>query len=92
MKIVASCCCGAVEIESNGISYFAKRKLALKLVGLSRLPRGLKTYSCCDHCVNHWGLDLCECGSGKIPCRCHGRSMSTIDERTHLVANNAWGR
>lgn len=21
------------------------------------------TYSC-NHCVNHWGLDLCKCGSG----------------------------
>ena len=19
---------------------------------------------CCNHCVNHWGIDLCECGSG----------------------------
>ena len=22
-------------------------------------------YYCCDHCVNHYGLDLCGCGSGE---------------------------
>jgi len=24
----------------------------------------------CNHCVNHWGIDLCACGSGEAPEKC----------------------
>ena len=27
-------------------------------------------YCNCDHCVNHWGVDLCACGSGEKPEEC----------------------
>ena len=26
----------------------------------------------CNHCVNHWGLDLCACGNGEDPEECDG--------------------
>ena len=28
----------------------------------------------CNHCINHWGIDLCDCGSGEKPgeCSCGG--------------------
>ena len=29
-------------------------------------------YSYCIHCVNHWCLDLCACGSGENPEECDG--------------------
>ena len=30
----------------------------------------------CDHCVNHWGVDLCACGSGELVGECQeGLSM-----------------
>ena len=28
------------------------------------------TYFMCNHCVNHWGLDLCACASGEPPETC----------------------
>ena len=43
-----------------------------------------ETYNC-NHCVNHWGLDLCKCGSGDPvghctweDCDCHGETMETF--------------
>lgn len=27
-------------------------------------------YHNCNHCVNHWGVDLCACGSGEAPDEC----------------------
>ena len=24
----------------------------------------------CDHCINHYGLDICSCGSGKAVGKC----------------------
>jgi len=29
-------------------------------------------YGCCDYCVNHWGIDLCGCGSGQKVGECDG--------------------
>jgi hypothetical protein len=43
-----------------------------------------ETYNC-NHCVNHWGLDLCKCGSGDPVGECewedceeHGETMETF--------------
>ena len=61
------CNCGAITLwfEGNRIGNAMYQdtfdKLGLDLSGAEQLPNSY----CCDHCVNHWGIDLCECGSGE---------------------------
>ena len=60
----SKCNCKAITIYfENGESVSFKNRSALK-VDLRKMKR-LKTTYCCDHCVNHYGLDLCACGSGE---------------------------
>lgn len=61
------CNCGAITVwfEGNRIGNAMYQdtfdKLGLDLSGAEQLPNSY----CCDYCVNHWGIDLCECGSGE---------------------------
>lgn len=34
---------------------------------------------CCDHCVNHWGIDLCDCGSEHKVGECECGSQKAHD-------------
>lgn len=68
MKIeyIQKCKCGAVTISfDNGVS----NSMFLETFEKLNLDTGDATWlqqsCCCDHCVNHWGIDLCECGSGQ---------------------------
>lgn len=67
----SKCECGAITINfDNGASNSMYQKTAKK-IGLDlRKYKRLTTTYCCDHCVNHWGLDLCECGSGEEVGKC----------------------
>ena len=61
------CSCGAVTVEVDGSTYSVKRS-RLKEFFPDLDLRKCRKYSdvfCCDHCVNHYGLDLCGCGSGE---------------------------
>jgi len=75
----SKCECGAITFfMSNGESYSCKQKNIKKffpnadLRSIERLP----TSYCCDHCVNHYGLDLCGCGSGED----FGKCENDLDE------------
>lgn len=64
------CSCGALTFNmSNGSSYSVqKRNLKKFFPDLDlRTLKGKKMQDCfcCNHCVNHYGLDLCGCGSGE---------------------------
>lgn len=76
---IAVCSCGALTFEvERGIGYSVLRENALRF--FPELPEAFFTlleelagrYGNCNHCVNHWGLDLCACGSGETPedCTC----------------------
>lgn len=45
-----------------------------------------QVYSSCNHCVNHWGVDICACGSGEAPDECGndlevcGNPMQTLGD------------
>lgn len=63
---IQKCQCGAVTVwydneASNSMFNETFEKLNLDVTGAESLPNSF----CCDHCVNHWGIDLCECGSGE---------------------------
>lgn len=63
---IQNCKCGAVTVSynngaSNSMFQETFNKLHLDISDAKFLPDSC----CCDHCVNHWGIDLCECGSGE---------------------------
>ena len=67
MKIeyIQKCKYGAVTIRfdngaSNSMFWETFEKLDLDTGDATWLHQSY----CCNHCVNHWGIDLCECGSG----------------------------
>lgn len=59
---VVACQCGAITITTVDGEYSMSPKTFLKRYGFE-IQNTL--YSNCNHCVNHWGIDLCACGSGK---------------------------
>ena len=68
---VKRCNCGAVSLEheqandSISMAEETARELGFEV------PVDA-AYCHCNHCVNHWGLDLCACGSGESPEKCTG--------------------
>jgi len=69
---ISKCSCGAVTIwfdngATNSMFQETFEQLKLDIISAEQLP---ESYSC-DHCANHWGIDLCECGSGERVGKCH---------------------
>ena len=67
------CTCGAITINlPNGDSYSCRKSNKARLmpdIDLRKATRLTDTYNC-DHCVNHYGLDVCGCGCGKPVGKC----------------------
>ncbi len=71
----SKCACGAVTVDMNGISYSCRwrdRKKYFPGLDFRRLRRDPTSYAC-NHCINHYGLDLCGCGSGERFGHCHNK-------------------
>ena len=104
------CACGAISfitddnrdfscLESRLDKYLPREELDALCEGgsfdeLEELPR---TFSC-NHCINHYGIDLCACGSGEEPDKCEngfdccGRPMQSLKlGYTAVSANDAIG-
>lgn len=87
MSYAKRCVCGAVTIDINGedismpFSQFKEEHPGVKLEK--------DKYSNCNYCVNHWGTNLCHCGSGKKvgKCNCGSKSSSTHNGRRKAVWN-----
>ena len=88
---IQRCNCGAIpltfENDASNSMYeetFEKIKDQLDLSEAEEL----QNCYCCNHCVNHWGIDLCECGSGERvgECECGSNSpFQTLgDEIDHI--------
>lgn len=93
--------CGAITIfAEDGTSYSCKsssKKRFMPGVDLRRL-RKLENSYCCNYCVNHWGLDLCACGSGKRFDKCKngmpecGRPSQELMRYDHVVGSDLLAR
>ena len=75
------CQCGAVTVwfengASNSMYEKTRKKYGLNLRGVKRLQDSY----CCNHCVNHYGIDLCECGSGEEVGKCDCGSNKAMEE------------
>lgn len=61
------CQCGAITIITDQGDYSCKARNLSKFfpdTDLRKLKRFHETFAC-NHCVNHYGLDLCGYGSGE---------------------------
>lgn len=99
----SKCECGAITIftdEGAEGAYSCKRKNLKKFfpnIDLRKVPKYQDSY-CCDHCVNHYGLDLCGCGSGEEFGKCENgyeecaMPMQKLNEYTHVIGKGGWLR
>lgn len=72
IKEVDLCECGAVTLEvcligeQKPTRFSMKRETFDENLGHLDIDLGETcTFHCCDHCVSHWGVDICACGSGQ---------------------------
>lgn len=75
VKQLSVCDCGAITITIDGIDYSCSREYFnehFEIIDGSFRSRKINKFSCCNHCVNHWGLDICACGSGEKVGECDG--------------------
>ena len=57
------CSCGAITvIDEDGEDYSMPEEVYYKLYSEVEI---IGSYGGCNYCVNHWGIDLCGCGSGE---------------------------
>ena len=54
-------------------------------------PRNVIAVRNCNHCVNHWGLDLCDCGSGESPETCDCGANKPHDTYGVPRKTSGWG-
>lgn len=64
------CVCGAITLfGEDGRSYSVSTKNLKRFFPSIDLRKVHRKYNgetyCCNHCLNHYGLDLCACGSGE---------------------------
>ena len=100
LESYSRCSCGAVTVYADdGRSYSVdsrNRRRFLPGVDLRKLRRMDSSY-CCDRCANHYGLDLCACGSGEpfdecesgLPC-C-GEPSQVLGGRECFKDPSGWG-
>lgn len=94
----SKCECGAITIYTDSAEYSCKQRNLRKFfpnVDLRKIVR-YETSFCCNHCVNHYGLDLCGCGSGEEFGKCNNGfdeckvPMQKIGEYVCVKAGDNW--
>lgn len=66
---VSKCQCGAYSVTIDDENYSMTEETFVNKFGHIKAEH---EYYNCNHCVNHWGVDLCACGSGEKPEECDG--------------------
>jgi len=100
---IIECSCGAISFNiDGGKDSFSMLKENFEnqfgeLDSFTDDQKSDMTYGSCNHCVNHWGLDLCACGSGEKLEDCNegfdecGNPMQSIEDNyTHVRAKDSW--
>ena len=94
------CNCGAIGLNIAGQTYYVAKQNLKKffpMVDLRGCVRVGKTNYCCDYCVNHYGVDLCACGSGEHYNHCKngfsvcGKPMQKVGSYGCVTAADCWG-
>ncbi len=59
------CQCGAITVDVNGGNFsMTAEDFEKNFPGTFAGDLPEECY-CCNYCANHWGIDLCGCGSGE---------------------------
>ena len=97
IKNIIKCNCGALTLTINGKDYSMSTKHFLDNFGRKEDLLITQIVYNCNHCVNHWGVDLCACGSGEAPkdCKknhsCCGQPSQIIEtEQTYFKSQESW--
>lgn len=92
------CSCGAITVFTDKGEFSCRQRNLKKFfpnLDLRSIPRYSPTV-CCNHCVNHYGLDLCGCGSGAKFGKCKNHleecevPMQKFGKYTRVVAKGAF--
>ena len=76
--LATKCHCGAITVQGTDFSNsMSEETFEREFAGVSVSEN---IYCHCDHCVNHWGIDLCGCGSGQ--------PVGDCDNGLHECINN----
>lgn len=92
---ITKCVCGAIGIDdgTNEIKWASNLKTLNHITKLNLTSKDIEkatmTYMC-DHCVNHWGLDLCSCGSGELVGKCVCGSNDTSQHYKKQERRSLW--
>lgn len=75
------CKCGAITFffEDGGSSSMRLSTAKKMGIDLRKYKRIIPSHSC-NHCINHWGTDLCSCGSGKRVGHCECGSNESMQK------------
>lgn len=65
MLTATKCQCGAITISDGSFSNSMTEETFDNLSEVLEVTFTTNVFSNCNHCVNHWGIDLCGCGSGE---------------------------
>lgn len=79
VEYIQECLCGAITVYfPDGTSNSMSRATfgTLHIEGEWALTKACN----CNHCVNHWGIDLCLCGSGLPVGKCDCGSDEASEE------------
>jgi hypothetical protein len=61
----SKCECGAITVDVDGGSFSMTSEEFDKIYPGAFSGDLPDEYGSCNHCVNHWGIGLCGCGSGE---------------------------
>lgn len=77
MLIATKCQCGAITVADNNFD----NSMPLELFNQSYPDLELEenVFRNCNYCVNYWGIDLCNCGSGDKVGKCEGGLYDCIN-------------
>lgn len=78
-EYIQECRCGAVTVFFPGGVSNSMTRATFEALHIEGEWAPTKAYNC-NHCVNHRGIDLCECGSGEPVGKC-SCGMTTPSEK-----------
>lgn len=76
IESIDKCVCGALTLQTSNKQVSVKPENAseffpeMNVAFWDAFEKIIPNWCHCDHCVNHYGLDLCACGSGEKPEDC----------------------
>lgn len=79
------CSCGAITVHADKENW--SMTIEDFIIKFPDLKLEKEEYGNCNYCVNHWGIDLCGCGSGEKVGECEGEFNECIN---HIPAQTLW--